>query len=276
MLISINMKRHNVLGMAVGCYLAAFKKDDRGPLMLDLGHEDEVKARAAEVLGVAPESVRQWYQEFLPYWAASRRAQVFPGWLPSGLKGRLRKPKETRKSRNKMFADFEMMPEGEFVEMCKAILDLNSDPKFDRAFFDRLSDPYLDKAERQTVFSSTEVAERAAANELPKVKKKPAGNSKPEKRRAGVAGFVFARDLEVVSWALQRARGFCELCANPGPFPTSAGGRFLEVHHVTPLYQGGPDTVDNVAAVCPNCHRACHLSPEKEQLSVRLKSRLAG
>lgn len=269
------MKRHNVLGMAVGCYLAAFKKADRGPLLLGFGHEDEVKAKAAEVLGVAPESVRQWYQEFLPYWAASRRAQVFPGWSPSGLKGRLRKPEEMRKSRSKMFDDFEMMPEGEFVGMCKAILDLSSDPKFDRAFFDRLSEPYLDEAERQTVFSSHEVAERAAANELPKLKKKPEGNRKPEKRRAGVAGFVFARDLEVVSWALQRAKGYCELCAKPGPFPTAEGDRFLEVHHVKPLYQGGPDTVDNVAAVCPNCHRACHFAPNKVTLADKLNAKIA-
>jgi 5-methylcytosine-specific restriction endonuclease McrA len=269
------MKRHNVLGMAVGCYLAAFKNGDRGPLLLGLGHEEQVKAKAAEVLGVAPESVRQWYQEFLPYWATSRRAEIFPGWSPSGLKGRSRKPGEMRKSRSRMFADFEIMPEGEFVEMCKAILDLSSDPKFDRPFFDRLSEPYLDKAERQTVFSSAEVSERAAANELPKLKKKPEGNRKPEKRRAGVAGFVFARDLEVVSWALQRAKGNCELCANPGPFPTSAGGRFLEVHHVTPLCQGGPDTVDNVAAVCPNCHRACHFAPDRGRLAEILSSLLA-
>jgi 5-methylcytosine-specific restriction enzyme A len=138
-----------------------------------------------------------------------------------------------------------------------------------------LSEPYLDKAERQTVFSSAEVSERAAANELPKVKKKPEGNRKPEKRRVGVAGFVFARDLEVVSWALQRAKGYCELCANQGPFPTKDGGRFLEVHHVTPLYQGGPDIVENVAAVCPNCHRACHLAPNKTELGQLLKSRMA-
>jgi 5-methylcytosine-specific restriction protein A len=78
-----------------------------------------------------------------------------------------------------------------------------------------------------------------------------------------------------VSWALQRAKGYCELCANPGPFPTSAGGRFLEVHHVTPLYQGGPDTVDNVAAVCPNCHRACHLAPNKVTLADQLKAKFA-
>ncbi len=29
MLISINMKRHNVLGMAVGCYLAEFMGDEK-------------------------------------------------------------------------------------------------------------------------------------------------------------------------------------------------------------------------------------------------------
>ena len=269
------MKRHNVLGMAVGCYLAAFKKDDRGPLMLGLGHEDEVKAKAAEVLGVAPESVRQWYQEFLPYWATSRRGELFPGWSPSGLKGRSRKPKEMRESRSKMFANFEMKPEQELVETCKAILDMSSDPKFDRGFFDRLAEPYLDKAERQTVFSSSEVAEWAAANELPFVAKKPAGNAKPEKRRVGVAGYVFARGLGVVSCDLPRANGFCELCSNLGPFPTKDGGRFLEVHHVIPLFQGGPDTAENVAAVCPNCHRACHLAPNKAELCQLLKSRTA-
>ena len=115
-----------MLGMAVGCYLAAFKKADRGPLLLGFGHEDEVKAKAAEVLGVAPASVKQWYQEFLPYWKTSRRRQVFPGWIPSGLRGRLRKPKEMREKCSRMFADFEMKPEQELVEMCKAILDMSS------------------------------------------------------------------------------------------------------------------------------------------------------
>ncbi len=273
---SINMKRHNVLGLAVGCYLAAFKKNEHGPKLLGFRDENEVKAKAAEVLGVVPESVKNWMQEFIPYWSKSARREVFPGWLPSELIGRPREVGQTRESRDRMFADFEMMPEPELVEMCKAVLDMSSDPKFDRSFFDRLAEPYLDKAERQAVFSSSEVAERVAANELPAVAKKPAGNTKPEKRRAGVAGYVFARDLEVVSWVLQRAKGYCELCANQGPFPTKDGGRFLEVHHVTSLYQGGPDTVDNVAAVGPNCHRACHLAPNKEHLTKQLKSRLAG
>ena len=261
--------------MAVGCFLAAYKKDERGPLLLGFTNMNEVKSRAAEVLGVDPESVRHWMQEFISYWAKSKRHEKIPGWQPSILKGRARKPEDARGSRDKMFDDFEMKPEREFVEMCMAILDMSSDQKFDRAYFDGLAQPYLDKSERQTVFSSSEVAERASANDLPKVAKKPDGNPKPEKRRAGMAGFVFARDLEVVSWALQRAKGHCELCANQGPFPTKDGGRFLEVHHVTPLYQGGPDTVENVAAVCPNCHRACHLAPNKAELGQLLKTRVA-
>ena len=174
-----------------------------------------------------------------------------------------------------MFADFELKPDAELIEMCKAILDMSTGLAFDRAYFDDLAQPYLDKTERQTVFSSSEVAERAAQNDLPKVSKKPDGNPKPERRRAGLTGFVFARDLEVVSWALLRSNGFCELCTNLGPFLTKDGSRFLEVHHVTPLFQGGPDTVDNVAAVCPNCHRACHFAPNKELLADQLKSRLA-
>ena len=268
------MKRHNVLGMAVGCYLAAFKKDERGPMLLGLSHENDVKATAADVLGVAPESVKNWMQEFIPYWAKSKRGEMYPGWIPSSLIGRPREEGQTRDSRDRMFSDFEFKTEQELVELCKAVLDLSNNPAYDRSYFDKLAEPYLDKSERQTVFTSSEVAERAAANDLPKVIKKPSGNPKPEKRRAGVAGYVFARDLDVVSWALQRSNGNCELCSNLGPFLTKSGQRFLEVHHVTPLYQNGPDTVDNVAAVCPNCHRACHLAPNRDELANKLKVNL--
>ena len=33
---------------------------------------------------------------------------------------------------------------------------------------------------------------------------------------------------------------------------------FLEVHHVKSLSDGGEDTLDNVIALCPNCHREKH------------------
>ena len=264
------MKRHNVLGMAVGCFLAAFKNGDLGPRMLGMSHENEVKYLANDVLGVAPESVKNWMQEFIPYWAKSRRGDVYQGWAPSSLTGRPRNEGESRESRVRMFAYFELMPDQEMVEVCKAILDLCDNPKYDRKFIDNFSNAYLGKSEKQTVFTSAEVAMRAVSNDLPKIIKKPSGNQKPEKRRAGVAGYVYARDLEVVSWALERSNGYCELCTNLGPFETFEGKRFLEVHHITPLYVGGPDTTENVAALCPNCHRACHFANNKSELSLKL------
>ena len=33
---------------------------------------------------------------------------------------------------------------------------------------------------------------------------------------------------------------------------------YLEVHHKIRLSDGGEDTIDNVVALCPNCHRKAH------------------
>ena len=37
----------------------------------------------------------------------------------------------------------------------------------------------------------------------------------------------------------------------------------VEVHHIVPQKDGGPDTLDNAAAVCPNCHSDFGGNPEK-------------
>ncbi|CAH7245263.1 e14 prophage; 5-methylcytosine-specific restriction enzyme McrA (fragment) [Vibrio chagasii] len=56
-----------------------------------------------------------------------------------------------------------------------------------------------------------------------------------------------------------RANGTCEICYKPAPFIRKTDNTpYLEVHHKLPLAQGGPDTVDNVLALCPNCHRQAH------------------
>ncbi len=268
------MKRHNVLGMAVGCFLAAFKKDERGPALLGMGHENDVKERAAEVLGVAPESVKNWMQEFLPYWARSRRSSIEPGWVASDLRGRPRPEGMSRESRDRMFAELELMPEADFVALAKAILDVSKDARFGPEYMKRLIAPYLDKSESDVAFSAAEVATRVATGQLPRVLKKPLGNRRPERRMSEADGYAFARDLDVVAWALQRAKGVCELCERPGPFLGKVGFAFLEVHHVLALADGGPDTVDNVAALCPNCHRACHLAMERKTLAERLTRKL--
>ncbi len=63
----------------------------------------------------------------------------------------------------------------------------------------------------------------------------------------------------IVEYALVRANGFCQLCDQPAPFNKKNGDPFLEVHHIKHLANEGSDTIDNVAALCPNCHRKIHI-----------------
>lgn len=83
-----------------------------------------------------------------------------------------------------------------------------------------------------------------------------------------VLGFV--RDPRVVAYVLQRASGRCECCANDAPFRRPDGRPFLEVHHVLPLADGGPDCIENAVAVCPNCHRELHHGSERQVALNRL------
>lgn len=84
-------------------------------------------------------------------------------------------------------------------------------------------------------------------------------------KASGVAAKSFTttisynRNFDVVAEALFRANGVCEDCGKDAPFRNRRDNRpFLEVHHVIPLSENGPDTLDNVRPVCPNCHRKAH------------------
>lgn len=69
----------------------------------------------------------------------------------------------------------------------------------------------------------------------------------------------FERSPYVVEAALRRAGDVCEFPGcGPAPFRKPGGEPYLEVHHIVPLAEGGPDATDNVAALCPNCHREQH------------------
>lgn len=54
---------------------------------------------------------------------------------------------------------------------------------------------------------------------------------------------------------IERAHGHCQLCGCAAPFKDSEGHPYLEVHHVIPIRDGGKDSLDNLVALCPNCHR---------------------
>ena len=47
---------------------------------------------------------------------------------------------------------------------------------------------------------------------------------------------------------------------------TTTGDRYLETHHVVGVAERGPDSTDNVIAVCPNCHRQAHFAADKVQV----------
>lgn len=77
--------------------------------------------------------------------------------------------------------------------------------------------------------------------------------------RTQVTVEVFQRNPDVAAEALYRASGVCERCYEFAPFNRkSDGSPYLEVHHIKRLADGGEDTLENVLALCPNCHRELH------------------
>lgn len=80
-----------------------------------------------------------------------------------------------------------------------------------------------------------------------------------ESGKREVTSEVYERDPLVAEYAKRKANGVCQLCGKPAPFNDRHGDPFLETHHIIPLAEGGPDIIDNVAALCPNCHRKMHV-----------------
>ncbi|AUC23256.1 hypothetical protein BTO15_14650 [Polaribacter sejongensis] len=69
----------------------------------------------------------------------------------------------------------------------------------------------------------------------------------------------YQRNPFVIIDALKRAKGKCEKCNKDAPFIRDKNNSpYLEVHHKIPLSEKGEDTLKNVAALCPNCHRHAH------------------
>jgi 5-methylcytosine-specific restriction protein A len=80
------------------------------------------------------------------------------------------------------------------------------------------------------------------------------------------------RSAAIKKYALVRSEGICEACNQVAPFSTMEGQPFLEVHHLYRLSDGGIDHPENVAAICPNCHRRVHYSNDKVEYNNKLIS----
>lgn len=66
--------------------------------------------------------------------------------------------------------------------------------------------------------------------------------------------------------AKKRANGICQLCRKSAPFVDEKGNPYLEAHHIVPLAENGPDCLENMVALCPNCHRKVHHVPAQENI----------
>jgi 5-methylcytosine-specific restriction protein A len=100
----------------------------------------------------------------------------------------------------------------------------------------------------------------------------PPGQAIPG-RTTGVGGSGYRRDEAVRAYVIRRARGYCEHCRRRG-FEMSDGSYYLEAHHVIALSAQGPDTVENVIALCAAHHREAHFGKNAAELERAFLARL--
>lgn len=124
--------------------------------------------------------------------------------------------------------------------------------------------PIEEEADRLTAFSIDQLVAKYAAQAR-------RTENKPNTRLATTR--TFDRDPLVIAIAKVRANFCCEVpnCAHP-QFRNTEGHPYCEVHHIQPLSEGGYDTIENAACVCPSHHREAHhglAAPEiRESLSA--------
>lgn len=121
---------------------------------------------------------------------------------------------------------------------------------------------------------STLVDDIARAN--PEAIYEKAKRAKGKPKTTTVTRVDFARNPFVVRGALLRSGGKCEMpdCKTT-LFLKEDGVPFLEVHHITPLSEDGDDSLENAAALCPNCHREQHHGKLKKDRRIQLQRAVA-
>ncbi|MFB9246088.1 HNH endonuclease [Massilia antarctica] len=120
--------------------------------------------------------------------------------------------------------------------------------------------------------------ERELAHKVTALLRQPAGGVPPGSAAPSQVmthTLRYVRDPAVKAWVLKIADGICEGCDMPAPFTGSDGFPYLEVHHIMPLASHGSDKPSNTAALCPNCHRRCHLSLDRDEFRLALYEKIS-
>src|SRR5262245_18711481 len=88
---------------------------------------------------------------------------------------------------------------------------------------------------------------------------------------------VYDRNPLIIAIARSRAKHRCEIKDGGVPsFKTPDWLPDTEVHHIVPLANGGEDTIENVACLCPTHHREVHHGERAIEITNQLKALRAG
>ncbi|WP_235676730.1 HNH endonuclease [Bacillus mycoides] len=118
-------------------------------------------------------------------------------------------------------------------------------------------------------YDKKEQKARRLTNEEVKNKAQEASSSRVGVRN--IQSKTFDRNPYVTIYAKRWADGICQLCEKPAPFINKEGEPYLETHHIEWLSQGGPDSIENTVALCPNCHKKMHVVDSQDDKDKLLK-----
>lgn len=111
-------------------------------------------------------------------------------------------------------------------------------------------------------------AKSLSTDELKKQAKEHASNTGSSRT---VKSKTYIRDSAIAEYTKRAANGVCDLCEQKAPFNDKNGNPYLESHHIVWLSKGGADTIENSAALCPNCHKKMHIVAAESDVEKLLK-----
>ena len=174
---------------------------------------------------------------------------------------------------------FEVFEEGKYVYMGEVELsdkpylsrqpDIEKNPRDVYIFPLKLKGNKRPPLIKKEVLESNEEIVRKRAHKIPLDELEfLAKYSVKDSGKREVVSEQYSRDSRVAEYAQRKANGICQLCGKPAPFNDRYGEPFLETHHIIPLAEDGPDSIENVVALCPNCHRKMHILDLPEDVTL--------
>jgi len=88
----------------------------------------------------------------------------------------------------------------------------------------------------------------------------------PEKREYLVETYV--RNVKWAAMAVEILGDFCLCKGCNNTFLRQDGTRYIEVHHIIPLFKGGEDGIWNMAVLCAHHHKIAHYSDDKTKYEI--------